>query len=240
MNETWRDAVLLALSHACSQDPSLIKEAEGKLKAWETETGFYSLLMVIFKNEAVDVNIRWMAILYIKNGVERYWRKSAPNAISEEEKTFMKQNLITSFHEPVSQVATQVAVLISKVARVGIRDWPELFPAVLQAVQSKETLHQQRSLLVLNHVIKMLASKRLIPDRQLFRQITSDIFGFILQLWQSTTASLLELYQVKVLYIYGTYHDNDLFDLAPKGLIFLLKPKVPKWGVGGRGYLHVL
>jgi len=32
----------------------------------------------------------------------------------------------------VSQVATQVAVLISKVARVGIRDWPELFPALLQ------------------------------------------------------------------------------------------------------------
>ena len=46
MNEAWRDAVLLALSHACSQDPSLIKEAEGKLKAWETEPGFYSLLMV--------------------------------------------------------------------------------------------------------------------------------------------------------------------------------------------------
>lgn len=32
----------------------------------------------------------------------------------------------------VSQVATQVAVLISKVARVGLRDWPELFPALLQ------------------------------------------------------------------------------------------------------------
>ena len=46
MNEAWRDAVLLALSHACSQDPSLIKKAEGKLKAWETEPAFYSLLMV--------------------------------------------------------------------------------------------------------------------------------------------------------------------------------------------------
>lgn len=46
MNEAWRDALLLALSRACSQDPSLIKEAEGKLKAWETEPGFYSLLMV--------------------------------------------------------------------------------------------------------------------------------------------------------------------------------------------------
>lgn len=39
---------------------------------------FLFLLQLIFKNEAVDVNIRWMAILYIKNGVERYWRKSAP------------------------------------------------------------------------------------------------------------------------------------------------------------------
>ncbi|KAL9986951.1 hypothetical protein ACROYT_G001169 [Oculina patagonica] len=197
MNEAWRDAVLLALSHACSQDPSHIKEAEGKLKAWETEPGFYSLLMLIFKNETLDVNIRWMAILYIKNGVERYWRKTAPHAISEEEKHFMKQNLIMSFDEPVNQVATQVAVLISKVARMGIKDWPELFPSLLQEIHSKDPLHQQRSLLVLNHVIKMLASKRLIPDRQLFRQISSDIFGFILQLWQSTTASLLELYQVK-------------------------------------------
>lgn len=32
----------------------------------------------------------------------------------------------------VFQVATQVAVLISKVARMGIKDWPELFPSLLQ------------------------------------------------------------------------------------------------------------
>ena len=43
------------------------------------------------------------------------------------------------------QVATQVAVLISKVARVGIRDWPELFPALLQvcvhAAENKVKIH---------------------------------------------------------------------------------------------------
>ena len=55
MNEAWRDAVLLALSHACSQDPSLIKEAEGKLKAWETEPGFYSLLMVRLQVKSVKL-----------------------------------------------------------------------------------------------------------------------------------------------------------------------------------------
>ena len=46
MNDTWRDEVLLALSSACSQNPVLVKEAEGKLKTWETQPGFYSLLMV--------------------------------------------------------------------------------------------------------------------------------------------------------------------------------------------------
>lgn len=42
---------------------------------------------------------------------------------------------------------------------------------LLQEVQSEDPLHQQRTLLVFNHVIKMLASKRLMCDRQLFRQV---------------------------------------------------------------------
>lgn len=46
MNEVWRGEVLVALSNACSQNPGLIKEAESQLKMWETQAGFYSLLMV--------------------------------------------------------------------------------------------------------------------------------------------------------------------------------------------------
>ena len=42
---------------------------------------------------------------------------------------------------------------------------------IAQEVQSDDPFRQQRSLLVFNHVIKMLASKRLICDRQLFRQV---------------------------------------------------------------------
>jgi len=199
MNEVWRDEVLLALSNACSQNPGLVKEAEKKLENWETQAGFYSLLMFVFRNKSLDMNIRWMAILYIKIGVDRYWRKTATHAISEDEKTFMKQNLMLSFDEPVNQVATQIAVLISKIARTELKDWPELLPTLLKDIQSEDAFHQQRTLLIFNHVIKMLASKRLICDRQLFQQITGDTFGFILQLWQHTTSALMELYQNKVL-----------------------------------------
>lgn len=54
-----------------------------------------------------------------KNGVDRYWRRNAPNAITEEEKLKLRQGLLTTniFSEPVVQIATQQAVLISKIAR---------------------------------------------------------------------------------------------------------------------------
>lgn len=54
-----------------------------------------------------------------KNGVDRYWRKNAPNAITDDEKDKLRQGLLTPnvLSEPVTQIATQEAVLISKIAR---------------------------------------------------------------------------------------------------------------------------
>lgn len=58
-----------------------------------------------------------------KNGVDRYWRKNAPNGISEIEKVKLKQDLLSPslLIEPVNQIASQLAVLISKIARYHIR-----------------------------------------------------------------------------------------------------------------------
>ena len=61
MNEVWRDEVLLALSNACSQNPGLVKEAEKKLENWETQAGFYSLLMVRHR-PMIDVHVELLKI----------------------------------------------------------------------------------------------------------------------------------------------------------------------------------
>lgn len=51
---------------------------------------------------------------------------------------------------------------MSKVARFDCpRDWPELFPTLLQGVESPNALVQHRSLLTLHHVVKTISSKRL-------------------------------------------------------------------------------
>lgn len=70
--------VLDTLKRAASQNAEILKPAEEKLREWEVEPGFYSILMKIISNHSIDVTVRWLAVLFFKNGVDRYWRKTAP------------------------------------------------------------------------------------------------------------------------------------------------------------------
>ncbi|KAF2976863.1 hypothetical protein EK904_015022 [Melospiza melodia maxima] len=185
--------VLQVLTQATSQDTAVLKPAEEQLKQWETQPGFYSVLLNIFTNHSLDVNVRWLAVLYFKNGIDRYWRRTTPHALSEEEKSTLRAGLITNFNEPVNQIATQISVLIAKVARVDCpRQWPELIPTLVEAVKVQDDLQQHRALLTFYHVMKTLASKRLATDRKLFYDLTSSIYSFACSLWNHHTDTFLQ------------------------------------------------
>lgn len=185
--------VIQALTQATSQDTAVLKPAEEQLKQWETQPGFYSVLLNIFMNHSLDVNVRWLAVLYFKNGIDRYWRRVAPHALSEEEKSTLRAGLIANFNEPVNQIATQIAVLIAKVARLDCpRQWPELIPTLLESVKVQDELHQHRVLLTFYHVTKTLASKRLAADRKLFAELAAGIYSFVCSLWSHQTDIFLQ------------------------------------------------
>ncbi|XP_043371186.1 importin-11 isoform X3 [Dermochelys coriacea] len=185
--------VLQVLTQATSQDSAVLKPAEEQLKQWEIQPGFYSVLLNIFTNHTLDVNVRWLAVLYFKNGIDRYWRRVAPHALSEEEKSTLRAGLITNFNEPVNQIATQISVLIAKVARLDCpRQWPELIPTLLESVKIQDDLRQHRALLTFYHVTKTLASKRLAADKKLFYDLASGIYSFACSLWNHHTDSFLQ------------------------------------------------
>ncbi|KAK2588464.1 hypothetical protein KPH14_004450 [Odynerus spinipes] len=187
-------AVIEVLQQAGSQDPNVLKPAEQTLKQWETQRGFYTALYNVFSNHSLAVNIRWMAVLYFKNGVDRYWRKNAPNAIEEDEKEFLRQRLISNFEEPVNQLAVQLAVLIAKIARYDCpREWDVLIPTLLEVIRGQNSLTQHRALLTMHHVVKALASKRLGADVRLFHELTASVITFILNIWNTYTESFLIL-----------------------------------------------
>jgi len=184
--------VLSCLRDACSQNPNSIKQAEEQLRHWEVEPGFYTILMNAFTDYSIEASIRWQAVVYFKNGVDKYWRKMAPNAIREEEKVGIRAGLLRTFSEPENKIAVQIAVSISKAARMDVpRDWPDLLPALSEAVQSHDDMIQHRGLLYLHHTIKSLASKRLAVDRRSFHDLSNNIIGYILNLWHGLHQTLL-------------------------------------------------
>ncbi|XP_043468445.1 importin-11 [Leptopilina heterotoma] len=184
------DAVIDVLERAGNQDPNVFKPAVQTLRQWETERGFYTALFNVFSNHSLHVNIRWLAVLYFKNGVDRYWRKGAPGEIAEDEKEFLRGGLISRFDEPVNQLAIQISVLIAKIARFDCpKVWNSLVPTLLEVIRGQDPLAQHRSLLTLHQVVKTLASKRLMFDRILFRELTTNVFNYILNLWNTYTES---------------------------------------------------
>lgn len=68
-----------------------------------------------------------------------------------------------------------------------------MVPTLLKIIEGQNTLAQHRALLTLHQVVKSLASKPLSADRKMFVELTANIFGFILNYWNSYTESFLVL-----------------------------------------------
>ncbi|KAG8598777.1 hypothetical protein GDO81_002737 [Engystomops pustulosus] len=185
--------VLQVLTQASSQDSTVLKPAEEQLKQWETQTGFYTVLLNIFTNHSLDVNVRWLAVLYFKNGIDRYWRRVAPNALSEAEKSTLRAGLITNFNEPVNQIATQISVLIAKVARLDCpKQWPELIPTLIESIKVQDELRQHRALSPFTRD-QDLSSKRLAQTGSSSKMLASEIYSFACCLWNHHADTFLQL-----------------------------------------------
>ncbi|KAM6109186.1 importin-11 [Phoenicopterus ruber ruber] len=233
--------VLRVLTQATSQDTAVLKPAEEQLKQWETQPGFYSVLLNIFTNHTLDVNVRWLAVLYFKNGIDRYWRRVAPHALSEEEKTTLRAGLITNFNEPVNQIATQISVLIAKVARVDCpRQWPELIPTLLESVKVQDDLRQHRALLTFYHVTKTLASKRLAADRKLFYDLASGIYSFACSLWNHHTDTFLQHVCTGDEAAAANSLERTLLSLKVLRKLTVHGFVEPHWNVEVMGFLHAV
>lgn len=182
-----RESLLATLTALRSQNDRELRVAEEQLKLWETSPGFYAALVdIVLNSESIPMEVRWHAVLYFKNGIDKYWRKTAPNALSEEEKTHIRGQLLRSFSEPAQPIALQIAVLMGKAARLDVpKDWPELIPSLLESVQSHTDIIQHRSLMVMHHVIKSLGSKRLAADRRIFHDMIRQLLPYVIQIWQT-------------------------------------------------------
>ncbi|KAK9235654.1 armadillo-type protein [Lipomyces kononenkoae] len=175
--------LLQVLQAAVSQDPASVatrKAAEAQLKNWETHSGFYSLLQDAFLDASLPTEIRWIGIIYFKNGIDKYWRKSAPNAIAKDEKSQIRTKITQTFAITNEQLASQNALAIARISKFDFPvEWPSLFSDILglanEAHYGHDLVRLKQVLVVLNQIVKTLSGARFGKTRAALQQATPDM-----------------------------------------------------------------
>lgn len=187
------------LVSASSSDVIQIQSGTKQLQQWETRDGYYSLLQTVFIDKSLPTEVRYLAVILLKIGIDKYWRKTATNAVSKEDRVTIRSRLLESgINEADARLALQNALVIAKIVRFEYpNDWPDAITnliAILRASVNPDAnrIHLPRALLILLHVIKELATGRLQRTRTSLQAVTPEIFHVLgrvyldkVQQWQT-------------------------------------------------------
>ncbi|KAG5289711.1 importin 11 [Histoplasma ohiense] len=154
-----------------------------QLKNWEKQANYFSLLQDVFVDTSLPNEVRYMSIIQLKNGVDRYWRKTASNAIKPEEKVRIRSRALESGAvEPDAKLALHNALLLAKIVRVEFpAEWPDAITSVITLLRASfqpgsNPLQLPRTLLILLHIIKELATGKLQGIKRNLFAVAPEIF----------------------------------------------------------------
>ncbi|KAF1351224.1 armadillo-type protein [Delphinella strobiligena] len=202
-NPLSESTLLHVLKSAASPNPQQIQTGTKQLQEWERAPGYYRHLQSVFIDRSLPVEIRYLAIIQVKNGIDRYWRKTASNAVNKDDKAIIRSRLIESgLEEQDQRLALQNALMIAKIVRHEFpSEWPEAIASVLDALRSSahpgaNPIRLPRTLLILLQITKELATGRLLRTRQSLNAIAPEVVQVLgqiyvqkVQSWQNALSS---------------------------------------------------
>ncbi|KZF24473.1 ARM repeat-containing protein [Xylona heveae TC161] len=191
--------LLQTLEAATSSSLLQVRAATSQLQNWERQQGYYNLLQDAFIDKSSSVDVRYLAVIQLKNGIDKYWRRTASNVMSKEEKSVIRSRLYESgINEPDSRLALQNALVISKIIRFEFpADWPDAITDIvhllrLAAQPGANPIHLPRVLLILLHIIKELSTARLQRLRTNLYSVTPETYQVLgriyiekVQIWRA-------------------------------------------------------
>lgn len=227
-NPLSKQTLYHVLQSSTSNDQQQIKTGTQQLQNWETTAGFYSLLQSIYIDYTVPVELRYLAILQLKNGIDKYWRKTALNAIKKEERESIRSQLISSaIMEPDPRLALQISIVIGKITRFEYpHDWPDVISSTLEelrsALRAGNSVHLSRTFLILLHIIKVLASAKLLRHRTSLQSVSPDIIESVSSIYVEKANTWLSFLRNGSDEVGGTLENMDQSLLALRILRRLL------------------
>ncbi|RDW82682.1 ARM repeat-containing protein [Coleophoma cylindrospora] len=188
--------VYLALQSAGSSQQLAIQTGTQQLQTWETQKGYYTLLQAVYLDKSLPSEIRYLAVIQLKNGIDKYWRKTAPNTVDPEEKAQIRSRLLEGgLGEAETNLALQNALVISKVVRIDYPlDWPEVLTDLIKLLRNandSNQLHLRRGLLIMLQVVKELATARLRKSQTSLQSVTPEIVYLLTTIYTQKTTQWL-------------------------------------------------
>ncbi|CAD6501567.1 BgTH12-01818 [Blumeria graminis f. sp. triticale] len=182
------EEVCRALKSAVCSDNHSIQTGALQLQAWESRRQYFTFLQASYFDKSLSLEVRYLAIIQLKNGIDKYWRRTATKFIVPEEKAHIRSRLLEGcIKEEEKKLAVQSALVVSKVVRIDFpNEWPEALPDLIKVIQvSRRTnqLHLQRALLMSLHIVKELASARLRASLAKITSINQELFFLICEIY---------------------------------------------------------
>ncbi|KAG7663353.1 KAP120 [[Candida] subhashii] len=166
------------------------QNAEAQLKKWEVVPGYHYLLQEVYLNHEIPLQIRWLAIICFKNGIDKYWRATRQYSINKQEKSQITSRVMQLVNEQNNQLMIQNANAIAKIARYDFpHDWPNLFDDITKNLEDfvfkqNDIVSTNNCLIILNRVIKTITMVRIGRARHAMQSKAPIITSILIKLYQ--------------------------------------------------------
>lgn len=147
----------------------------------------------MYLDSSQDKQVRFLAIILLKNGIDKYWRHTARHAIKPEHKQMIRSRLLQgSLYEEDRTLSLHNALVTAKIARIDYpNDWPDVFSTIIELTKSASVsnpLHLRGVLEVLLRIVKELATARLRRSQTALQAVTPDLVQLLGEIYTDKTA----------------------------------------------------
>ncbi|KAI1501200.1 putative importin 11 [Biscogniauxia marginata] len=183
------------LQSASSHDNSKRQAAGQQLTTWESHQDYYPALQTVFLDNNLPREIRLLAIIQLKNGIDRFWRHhTVKNAIQPAEKHAIRSNLFRgTIEERDKQLAMHNALVMAKIIRIDFpQEWPDPLTTLIDLLRTNKDGDQHQlsgALLILLRTVKELGSARLRKSQTALQSVTPELVYILAEIYGAKTAA---------------------------------------------------
>lgn len=147
----------------------------------------------MYLDSSQEKQVRFLAIILLKNGIDRYWRHTAKHAIKPEHKQLIRSRLLQgSLNEQDRVFSLHNALVTAKIVRIDYpNEWPDVFSTIIELTKSASVsnpLHLRGALQVLLRIVKELGTARLRRSQTALQAVTPELVRLLGETYTEKTA----------------------------------------------------